>query len=226
MLQEFATPPEIKMKTLDQYLSNGWYRMGPTIFTTDFLFYEGEFCLVIWLRYRLSDYNISKSYRKLQKLNKSFTYEVMPFQINEDYERLYQKYILTMPPGRVSSLSELLYGNLQQNVYDSFVVNLFDGNKLIGVGIFDLGEKSAAGIATFYDPDYKKHSPGRYIIFSKISYCMQHGFEFFYPGYVVAGVKAFDYKLGLGGNSVEFYDWKEKDWKILDDVTKSYLLNS
>ena len=80
-------------------------------------------------------------------------------------------------------------------IYNTHEINLFDGEKLIAVGYFDIGTRSAAGISSFYDPSYKKYSLGKYLIYLKMEYCQKMGFEYFYPGYFVPGYKAFDYKL-------------------------------
>ncbi len=92
-------------------------------------------------------------------------------------------------------------------------INIYDNGNLIGAGVFDLGKKSAAGISSFYDPDYKKFSIGRYLIYKKIAYCKKNGYDFFYPGYFVPGIKAFDYKLEIGKESLEFYDMNNDEWK-------------
>lgn len=217
MLLEFDTPREIKLKVLDQYLADGWYRMGHTIFTTDFLYHNNEFYKVIWLRYCLAIYSESKSFLKLKKLNKFFTIAITPLRATDELERLYQRYVSTMSPGRAGSLQELLFGETNHDVYESLVINLYDDGKLAGAGIFDAGEKSAAGITTFYDPAYKKYSIGRYLIYLKIIYCREQGFDYFYPGYFVPGVKAFDYKLGIGNGSIEYYDWSTKLWNPFAD---------
>ncbi|MDP4283210.1 MAG: GNAT family N-acetyltransferase [Bacteroidota bacterium] len=223
MFEQFDTPPEVKKEVLDQYLADGWYRMGPAIFTTDFLFHHGQLFLVTWLRYHLSIWEPSKSFHKLEKLNKGFTIEIVPFSITEAHEALYKKYITTMPPGRVESLQELLFGNTHENIYESLVIHLYDGSNLVGAGVFDIGEKSAAGITTFYDPAYKKYSPGRYLIYQKIAYCRQHGYHYFYPGYFAPGIKAFDYKLGMAKESIEFFDRHTKEWRTISNFRKEDL---
>ena len=92
-------------------------------------------------------------------------------------------------------------------------MNLYDGERLIGAGVFDVGKKSAAGVVSFYDPDYKSHSIGRFLIYKKIEYCKQKRIDFFYPGYFVKGIKAFDYKLEIGKDCLEYFDMSRRLWK-------------
>jgi arginine-tRNA-protein transferase len=93
---------------------------------------------------------------------------------------------------------------------------LYDGEKLVGCGFFDLGLKSAAGISSFYDPDYKKFSPGKYLIYQKIHYCKNAGLDFFYPGYFVSGYPFFDYKLEIGGSALEYYEVVSGKWMTME----------
>lgn len=154
-------------------------------------------------------------FKCIDRRNKEFTLEIVPFNYNQDYELLFQKYRSSLPPGRAGDLHSFLIGDSPYLIYNSLVINIYDSGKLIGAGVFDLGKKSAAGISSFYDPDYKRCSIGRYLIYKKIEFCKQNGFDFFYPGYFVPGIKAFDYKLDIGKESLEFYDMDKDQWKPL-----------
>ncbi|HEU5051520.1 MAG TPA: hypothetical protein VFT78_00340 [Hanamia sp.] len=215
MIQDFKFPLRITPEELDSYLAAGWYRMGQCIFTTDHVERDGEYFKTIWLRNRLKNFNSSTSFQKLERRNKEFTLEIVPFNYNQNYELLFQKYRSSLPPGRAGDLHSFLIGDSPYLIYNSLVINIYDSGKLIGAGVFDLGKKSAAGISSFYDPDYKRCSIGRYLIYKKIEFCKQNGFDFFYPGYFVPGIKAFDYKLDIGKESLEFYDMDKDQWKPL-----------
>ncbi|MGN6801659.1 MAG: GNAT family N-acetyltransferase, partial [Ginsengibacter sp.] len=108
-----------------------------------------------------------------------------------------------------------MIGDSHYMIFNFLVFNIYDEVKLIGAGVFVLGKKSAAGISSFYDPEYKRCSIGRYLIYKKIEFCKQNGFDFFYPGYFVPGIRAFDYKLDIGKESIEFYDMDKDQWKPL-----------
>lgn len=215
MFQDFKFPLQIMPEELDTYLAAGWYRMGQCVFTTDFVERDDVCFQTIWLRNRLKNYHPSSSFKKLERRNKGFKMEIVPFIYSDNYESLFQKYRLSLPPGRAADLYSFLIGESTLLVFKSWVINLYDDGKLIGAGIFDLGKKSAAGISSFYDPDYRSHSIGKYLIYKKIEYCKQKNFDFFYPGYFVHGIKAFDYKLEIGKDSLEFFDMNKRLWKPL-----------
>lgn len=215
MIQDFKFPLRMEPVELDMYLAAGWYRMGQCIFTTDFVEREGMYFKTIWLRNRLKNYHSSTTFQKLEKRNKGFSTEIIPFSYGKRYELLFQKYRSSLPPGRAGDLYSFIIGDSPYVIFKSLVINIYDDAKLIGSGVFDLGKKSAAGISSFYDPDYKKYSIGRYLIYKKIEYCKQMGYDYFYPGYFVPGLKAFDYKLEIGKESLEYYDMKKDQWKSI-----------
>jgi arginine-tRNA-protein transferase len=213
MIQDFKFPLHITPEELDRYLEAGWYRMGQCVFTTDFVERDALFFQTIWLRNRLRNYLPSVSLKKLEKRNKNFKIEILPFHYDETYELLFQKYRDSLPPGRAVSLYNFLFGDSALIIFKSWVMNLYDGDRLIGAGVFDVGKKSAAGVVSFYDPDYKSHSIGRFLIYKKIEYCKQKRIDFFYPGYFVKGIKAFDYKLEIGKDCLEYFDMSRRLWK-------------
>lgn len=221
MFQDFKFPLKIMPEELDTYLAAGWYRMGQCVFTTDFIERDNIFFETIWLRNRLKNYHPSSTFKKLERRNKGFNIEIVPFHYANNYESLFQKYRSSLPEGRAVDLHSFLIGDSPLIVFKSWVINLYDGEKLIGAGVFDLGKKSAAGISSFYDPDYKNYSIGRYLIYKKIEYCKQQRYDYFYPGYFVPGIKAFDYKLEIGKESLEFFDMKKGMWKPLSRLNSN-----
>lgn len=205
---------------LDDFLAAGWYRMQHTIFTTHVLRREDVPLNAIWLRNRLDLWETPSSYIKLQKRNKKFRLEIAKAQpFLEAHKNLFSAYRRVTFGDRQASLDHYLFDVNGFHPYDSYQVDCYDGEELIGCGIFDMGSVSAAGIVSFFDRQYDAHSIGRYLIYAMIEYCKSIGLHYFYPGYVVPGDPAFDYKLNFGPDTIEFYristqewlPWKEKD---------------
>lgn len=198
---------------LDNYLSAGWYRMSQCIFTTDCVEVNEKDYKAIWLRIDLKTYQPSSTIQKLEKRNRNFETEILAFNYNQQYETLYQKYIYGVKGERSKTLADFLFDFTHNDIFNSFIIHLYDHENLVGAGIFDVGNKSAAGICSFFDPAYKKYSIGRYLIYKKIEYCQQNGFDYFYPGYFVPGIEIFDYKLKIGTGALEFFNMQKKEWK-------------
>lgn len=208
---------------LDEMLALGWFRIQQTIFTTNTLQFNGTEYRTIWLRVRLRDLQPGKKYFTLQKKNSPFRTEIKKAKITPRHEKLYSSYKESTSFESASSLQEILYGYKIINVYNTYLIEMYDGNKLIGAGFFDIGKTSAAGISSIYDPAYKKYSIGKFLIYEKMMYCKKENLTYFYPGYYVPGYPAFDYKLEIGNPYIEYFDPYNKKWFLFETsfITKN-----
>jgi arginine-tRNA-protein transferase len=213
MLAQVHFPQSLSGGELDRYLAEGWFRMGQTIFTTNFLNFKQKFYSAIWLRIRLSECVFSKSEEKLFRLNGHFSIQIQKANIDQEKENLFTRYRTQVSFEPSSSLQSLLFGKAVDDIYETLEITVRDGEKLIGCGFFDLGKTSAAGITSFYDPAYKKFSLGKFLIYQKITFARTNGLQFFYPGYFVPGYPAFDYKLKLHSNAQEFFELATGSWR-------------
>ncbi len=219
MLAELHNPiNSLNGEELDEYLERGWFRMGQTIFTTNFLKFSGLIYSVIWLRIDLLNFKPTKTQQKLQKLNANFKVEIKPsIALSPEHLILFNKYKNHVPFDAAPSLTHLLYDDKFSNVFDSYEVNIYDNQKLIACGIFDLGKDSSTGITCFYDPDYQKYSLGKFLMFLKIDFSKRQGMSYFYPGYFTPNYHIFDYKLDLAKPFLEFLDLSTNLWKPFEE---------
>ncbi|MEO8111617.1 MAG: hypothetical protein ABI594_16345 [Ginsengibacter sp.] len=206
---------KIEPTELDSLLALGWFRMQQTIFTTDILHFYGQVYNAVWLRADLQNFYPDKKYKTLRNRNSRFKTEIKKAIITPAHEVLFSFYKENILFEAAPSLHALLYDNSSSDVYNTFVINMYDENKLIGSGFFDLGGTSAAGICSIYDPGYKKYSLGKYMIYEKMLYCKSKNFQYFYPGYFVPGYALFDYKLEIGTAALEYFDANNKQWITL-----------
>jgi leucyl-tRNA---protein transferase len=216
MFAQVHTPTILPPAQLDDYLLGGWFRMGQNIFTTNFLNFKGNFYSAVWLRLQLYRYNGDNTHQKLSRMNSRFVTRIGKAEITAEKEELFAKYRESITFEASSSLHQLMFGKAVHDIYDTFEVTIRDDERLIACGFFDLGYNSAAGITSFYDPGYKKHSLGKFLIYLKIQYCKDLGLTYFYPGYFVPGYSFFDYKLSIGRSSLEFLDFSRNLWLNLD----------
>jgi len=159
---EFLSP-----KQLDHFLEAGWFRMGQTMFTTNFLVFGNQQFNTIWLRVDLKKFEPSYSQKKLLKQNQRFGIRVISGQIGFDKEELFYRYKQSLKFSIAPSLQNLLTGNSLFDIFESKHLEIYDDDKLIGCGVFDIGEKAAEGIVSIFDPDYKKYSLGKYLFLQK-----------------------------------------------------------
>jgi len=206
-------PRKISKFQLDQYLSQGWFRMGQSIFTCHFLYVQDDVYSTVWIRLNLHDHRYSKSQRKLvRRVEEDFKVRVQKAVFDEEKERLYDKYKIRFMEPVADSISTSLQNDLNQNIYDTYEVTVHEGDRLIAASFFDLGAKSSASIMGIYDPDYQKYSLGYYTMLREIAFSKKTGRDYYYPGYVVPGYERFDYKLRIG--HVEYFLPESHSWKF------------
>jgi len=201
-------PPQ----ALDAYLEKGWFRMNQTLFITHFLHLESGFYPAVWLRYPLKNGIASLMDKKLKPIQRRFQIEVKPWQYNPAQEALFSVYRSGAGIDMTPTLHELLMGVEEVNVFNTIQVEVYDNTRLIALGIFDLGEKGAAGITNIFHPDYRKYSLGKALIYAKIQYSKKQGLDWFYPGYAVPGKSRFNYKLDIAPSHTEYFCPVSQQW--------------
>jgi leucyl-tRNA---protein transferase len=221
MLAQVHFPNTLQGEELDRYLAEGWFRMGQTIFTTNFLNFKQQYYSAVWLRVVLNQCNLDTSHAKLEKLNRKFNVQISEAKIDQERENLFSRYRQQVSFEPSSSIQSLLFGRAQTNIFNTLEITVRDEGRLIACGFFDLGKRSTAGITSFYNPDYKKYSLGKFLIFQKIEYSKKAGFEFFYPGYFVPGYKPFDYKLKIHAEAQQYFDLASSMWKSTFEFSSS-----
>jgi arginyl-tRNA--protein-N-Asp/Glu arginylyltransferase len=217
MIKNVHFPFELSSSLLDQYLSKGWYRIGQVVFTTDYIPHPHGWHRVFWLRYQLPGLSFQKKHQEIMRRNKIFRTRVTPFALTEEMEDLYALYKSSVDFNASPTMKNFLfdYGIVDDpshNVYDSHLVEVRDGRKLIALGVFDKGKNSLAGILNFYHPEYRKYSLGKWLMLLKVEYALKQRMKYYYPGYIAVDYEKFDYKLFLSPALAEIYDPVTGDW--------------
>jgi arginyl-tRNA--protein-N-Asp/Glu arginylyltransferase len=206
--------PVVRGEALDFYLGQGYYRMQQDLFTCQFVPFDGRLYTAHWLRLNLARLHWGPEQRRLLRRNARFAATVRPFRLTAEYEELYARYREAISFDAAPTVDEVLLGGATHNVFNTHVVELREGGQLIALGIFDLGERTLAGILNFYDPAYRQHSLGKYLLLLKADYARRQGLDYYYPGYLVHGYPKFDYKLFLGPAATEVFDAVRGQWEL------------
>ena len=197
---------------LDMWLSEGYFRMRQDVFTCQFVPSDEGFLSAFWLRIVLADVRYGPKQNRLLRINEPFTALVKPFVLTRELETLYAAYRASLDFDTFVSVEDCLFGGATRSRFDTQLVEVRDAGRLIAAGIFDNGRESIMGILNFYDPEYAKYSPGKYLMLLKIRYARQTGRAFYYPGYLVVGNTKFDYKLFPCKAATEVYDDNTGQW--------------
>jgi leucyl-tRNA---protein transferase len=213
------SPEEISGSDLDELLALGWYRMHQTIFTSSHVGLY-EIYRVHWLRYALSEIRDHASHRRIRNRNKNFRFIIEDFTVlYADHVDLHKRYRSSIDFDGAWSIEDCLFGEegTDKNIYNTKCISVFDQDKLIAGGYFDVGDKAAASILHFFDPLYKSNSLGKYLILLTIDYLKLNRYEFYYPGYVVEGLSKMNYKLFLGKEAAQYFDPETVTWKYFEE---------
>lgn len=213
---------------LDLYLSLGYFRMHQDVFTCRYLIYDHTILPVHWLRFDLANIEFKSKQRALLRRNAAFSVVAQPFAITPEMQSLFNRYRNAVDFEAPESVEFWLMGGGTYNAFDTYAIEVRDGDRLIAVGIFDHGTESIAGIMNFYDPDYRKHSLGKFLMLQKIIYARQQHKLYYYPGYLVSNYPKFDYKLFPGEEATEVFDdntgqWLSFSWETVNMLAADIL---
>ena len=101
------------------------------------------------------------------------------------------------------TLNEYLTSGFHRTVFDTREVCVYDGDKLVAVSYFDVGDRAMASLIGLQHPDYRKFGLGIYTMLKEVEFGRSAGLKWYYPGYVLDLPSDFDYKLELG--EFEYY---------------------
>ncbi len=215
---------------LDEQLSLGYFRMLYTLFTTHCIpngkYGNGILMMpVFWLRTLVKQVIKSGSALSIQKKCAIFHVTVKEAVVTDEIENLYSLYVNQLKFESSNTCKGRFGTDIFDNQFDSWMIEIRDGEKLIAVGYFDRGLKSIMGILNIYHPDYKKYSLGKFLMLQKIDFALANDIDYYYTGYIGTDVDNFDYKTFPDINSVEVFLPLEKEWKPYIQFNKNQLRN-
>lgn len=208
----FVDPQALSPDDLDRWLARGWYRMGQSLFTARYVVFDDVLRAAIWTRLDLKGYRFRKSLRRvLNRVDTNFRTEIRPYTLDAEHEALYQRYRAIARGERSPSLHDFLHGDSDRDLFDTWEVAVYHGQRLVAFSWFDLGRHSLQSLIGVYDPDFSRHSLGFFTMLAEIRHGLETGRRWFYPGYVLPGDPSMDYKLRAG--EMEFLDPEFDRWR-------------
>ena len=151
------------------------------------------------LRIRVKDYKYSKSQRKAINRNDDTLIKIQDPSVRQEYIDLYNKYHRYKAKRDGWNHHDID----SQEYYDTYVDGANDfgkellyyiDNKLVCVDLIDILDDGISSVYCYYDPDYPRHSLGKYSLLYQIRLAENLGLDWVYLGYWVDGYKAFAYK--------------------------------
>lgn len=216
---------EIEPERLDKFLADGYFRTGNYLLRTRVLYFDNNILNTLHIRIDLANHSMSKRLeRKFRQKKLFFTHDIQPFKITEEKENLYQLHRNRFIGNNCVSLAAFMFDNYNEHIFNTFEINIYHQQKLIGYSIFDIGNDSMASILGIFHPDFSKYSIGIYTMQLELELAKTSGLKYYYPGYVAYEPSKFNYKLKLS-ETIEFYDWFTKKWISFDNRDQRIKVN-
>jgi len=195
---------------IDAYLAHGWsWSLDDDFWRDDSdCFSEGIF-RSFPTRFRLKDFSLSKSLRRVLNKNRDLKAIIRPLSVTPRKSALYEKHY--------ARYGEKVYLTLHQKYRfpSNFPVKdmelcVYKNRKLLACSIFVVTKKSVQSNSAFWDLDEPRRSLGILTVLLEMQYAIRKKKNFYYLGAYSKQNPNYQYKTRFPG--LEFYDWDRNCW--------------
>lgn len=203
----------VRPEDMDRLWSCGFRHFGTTFFRYNAGTHDNMLCDVIPLRINLRKFRHSQSQKRIERRNRDIEVKIAKATLDHEKQRLFDIHKMRFRENIPDSLHNFFSFYPARVPCEAIEFDLFDKDRLIGVGYLDLGKTSTSSVYTFFDPSYGRRSLGIYVILLEIRYSLDNGYNYLYPGYAYKQPSFYDYKKNFYG--LEYFDWI-KDWHQME----------
>lgn len=169
------------------------------LYKVDLLCIERGIFGVVNIRMNLERFTLKKSQRKrISRCDRRFSMSIGRAKPDAEKEALYAQHKERFKGFIHPTLNEYLTSGFHQTVFDTREICVYDGDRLVAVSYFDMGERAMASLIGLQHPDYRQYGLGIYTMLKEVEFGRSAGIKWYYPGYVLDRPSDFDYKLSLG----------------------------
>ena len=195
---------------VEAYWEKGWISDFVHFRRNNFDSYKGTYYKAFPTRYKLPDFKLTKSMRRILKKNEDLKTVIRPLRITPAKSNLHDLYYFLRfgEQPRKSLLEDYKY----IVYYPTKLMELciFKENKLIACSIFEVGNFSTYSNTVFWDLTEKSRSLGTLTILLEIQYAIEQKMFYYYMGHFYPQNPNYHYKTRFGG--LELYDWERDCW--------------
>lgn len=208
---------------IDDYWAKGWLSGFVEFRRFNVDSYADRAYKVYPTRYRLKDFRLSKSQRRLLKKNQSLHRIIRPLRITEGKSNLYRLYY----EKRHNQPNARDVGNVYDYIryYPASLMELciFNEKKLIAYSIFQVGNDAISSDLAVWDLDEKRNGLGIMTVLLEMEYGRKLGLSYYYLGHYFRKNPNYQYKTRFSG--LELYDWENERWIDYQDEAAEILLS-
>lgn len=208
---------------IEDYWEKGW-ESGFTEFNrSNFDVYNDRYVQTFPTRFKLSEFTLTKSLRRVLNKNKDLKTIVRPLRITDAKEKLNSEYYKLRhdSPNR-SSLSKI-YDYIKYYPSDLTELCVFKDDRLIACTIFEVGNDSVFGSLCFWDMNESRRSLGILTVLLEIKYALGKNMKYYYLGQYYKQNPNYQYKTRFSG--LQLFNWESFTWVDFKDPLAKEMLD-
>lgn len=206
---------------IDAYFANGWsLSLDHDFWRNDSEGFGRRLYRTFPTRYRLKDFVLSKSLRRVLKKNSDLKVIIRPLRISPRKSALYEKHYVRYGEKSWATLARK-YPYPSKRLPKEMEVCVFKNRQLVACSIFLVTEKSVQSNSAFWDLNQPNRSLGILTVLLEMQYAIRKRKDFYYLGAYYKQNPNFQYKTRFPG--LEFYDWDNNRW--IDKANANELLD-
>lgn len=207
----FIDPAEpVTAELYDQLLEHGFRRSAAHIYRPHCI--NCNACVSV--RVPVQAFSATAAQQKIIRRNQDLTVQPVDSVFSTEHYALYQRYIEQrhadgdMYPPSIEQFQSFLITDLAFARFYEFRLN----GKLLAVAATDVLPTGLSAMYTFFDPDDKRRSLGRYAILWQIQESLRQGLPYLYLGYWIKACQKMNYKTQYQ----PLEGFIDQDWQALN----------
>lgn len=150
------------------------------------------------VRLEVKKFKPSRSQKRIINKCRRFSVKVS-YEVRDSYYPLFENYINSrhhdgvMYPAEPSQLDSFAVCEWLK----PWFIEVYDDDKLIGVGVSDPSSTTLSAVYSFFDPDYSSYSLGTFLVLKQIDLAIKTDRNFLYLGYYIEDCQKMNYKTNF-----------------------------
>ena len=194
---------------VDAWWEKGWSHSAFEFTRNDSDNYDGRLWRTFRTRYRLKDFVLSKSLRRVLKKNADLKSIIRPCRITSRKQSLYEKHYARYGEKPYETLFQKYHCPGRYPTKDMELC-ILKNRRLVGSSFFEVSERGIQSKSAIWDIDEPQRSLGILTVLLEMQYAVRKKKEFYYLGHYLKQNPNYQYKLRFPG--LEFYDWENNVW--------------
>ncbi len=207
LIFEEGNLPEADPGLMDALWAQGWRHFGARFFRYSVSVMEsGSLQRIIPLRIDLTEFQPSKSQRRILRQGAELTVRIAPAVVDELREAMFQRHKARFTSNMPETLRDFMpEAEPSDTPCECREIQVWERDRLIAISYLDLGREAASSVYAIFEPEAARRSPGIFTLLQEIEYARASGRRFLYLGYATVEPSHYDYKK-------RFHNLQRLDW--------------